>query len=81
MRTTLTIDPDIAAKARRAVCQTGLPFKSVINQALRVGIAEILALRPARSYRTIPRPMGLKPGLSYDNVSELLAVTEGEVHG
>ncbi|MEI6280335.1 MAG: DUF2191 domain-containing protein [Verrucomicrobiae bacterium] len=81
MRTTLTIDPDVAAKARRAVSQTGLPFKAVINQALRVGIEAVLAPRPARSYRTIPRPMGLKPGLSYDNVSELLAVTEGETHG
>ncbi len=81
MRTTLTIDPDIAAKARRAVSQTGMPFKTVINQALRVGLDEVLSPQEGRPYRTIPRPMGLKDGLSYDNISELLAVTEGEQHG
>lgn len=81
MRTTLTLDDDIAAKARRAMSVTGLPFKAVINQALRVGIESVLTPRPARPYRTTPRPMGLREGLSYDNISELLAVTEGEKHG
>lgn len=81
MRTTLTIDPDIAAKARRAVLQTGLPFKAVINQALRVGLEEVLSPQAIRPYRTKPRPMGLKVGFSYDNISELLAVTEGERYG
>ena len=80
MRTTLTLDPDVAAKARRATAQTGLPFKTVINQALRLGMEEVLAPPAARPYRTTPRPMGLKAGLSYDNISELLAVAEGEDH-
>jgi hypothetical protein len=81
MRTTLTLDPDIAAKARRATAQTGLPFKTVINQALRLGIEKVLAPPAARPYRTTPQPLGLKAGLSYDNVAELLAVVEGEAHG
>jgi len=81
MRTTLTIDADIAAKARRAVSQTGLPFKAVINQALRVGLDEVLSPQASRPYQTKPRAMGLKAGFSYDNISELLAVTEGERHG
>jgi hypothetical protein len=77
----LTIDPDIAAKAKRAVQQTGLPFKTVINRALRLGLDEVLAPQASRAYRTDPKPMGLKPGFSYDNISELLALTEGERHG
>ena len=81
MRTTLTLDPDVAAKARRATAQTGLPFKSVINQALRLGIEEVMSPPAAKPYRTKPHPMGLKPGLSYDNISELLAVAEDEGHG
>lgn len=81
MRTTLTLDPDVAAKARRATAQTGLPFKTVINQALRVGIEGVLVPPSARPYHTMPRPMGLKPGLSYDNIAELLAVSEGDMHG
>jgi len=81
MRTTLTLDQDIAATARRAMSVTGLPFKTVINQALRIGMESVLAPPTSRAYRTEPRPMGLREGLSYDNISELLAVTEGEMHG
>lgn len=80
MRTTLTIDDDVAAKAREAVRLTGLPFKSLINRALRVGIDEVISSRKKVRYRTEARPMGLRKGLSYDNVSELLSVVEGEDH-
>jgi hypothetical protein len=80
MRTTLTLYPDIAAKARRAVAQTGLPFKEVVNQALRAGLDEVLVPKSSQKYRTKPQPMGLKAGFSYDNISELLAITEGEKH-
>ena len=31
-----------------------------------------------RPYRTIPHAMGLRPGLSFDNVEELLDQAEGE---
>jgi len=81
MRTTLTLDPDVAAKAKRATARTGLPFKAVINQALRLGIDEVMAPPAARPYRTKARPMGLRAGLSYDNVAELLAVAEEEAYG
>jgi hypothetical protein len=78
MRTTLTIDPDIAAKARKAVQVTGMPFKSLINQALRIGIDAVLSPKKSRPYRTKGRALGLRKGLSYDNIHELLAVAEGE---
>lgn len=73
MRTTLTLDPDVAAKAKRGAAQLQRPFKDVINAALRVGLDEILAPPTARPYRTQPRPMGLRRGFSYDNISELIA--------
>lgn len=38
MRTTLTLDPDIAAKARKGAARLRKPFKEVINAALRVGL-------------------------------------------
>ncbi len=43
MRTTLTLDPDIAAKARRNATKLHKPFKEVINAALRVDLEKILA--------------------------------------
>lgn len=80
MRTTLTLDPDVAAKARKGAAELHRPFKDVVNAALRVGLDEILSPPTARPYRTRPRAMGLRRGFSYDNVSELIAAAEGEDH-
>ena len=78
MRTTLTLDPDVAAKAKKGAVQLGKPFKEVVNAALRIGLDQVLKPPAARPYRTKPHPMGLREGFSYDNVSELLAHAEGE---
>ena len=80
MRTTLTLDPDIAAKARKGAARLRKPFKEVINAALRVGLDEILAPPAAQPCRTKPRPLGLREGFGYDNISELIATAEGEGH-
>ena len=74
----MTIDDDVAAKAKEAMRLTGLSFKSLINRALREGIDEVLTPRKKVPYQTHSRPMGLRKGLSYDDVSELLSLTEGE---
>ena len=34
----LTLDPDVAAKARQGARKLGRPFKEVINAALRIGL-------------------------------------------
>jgi hypothetical protein len=80
MRTTLTLDPDVAAKAKRGAARMRKPFKEVINAALRIGLDEILAPPTAKAYRTKARPLGLRQGFSYDNISELIAAGEGEDH-
>jgi len=38
MRTTLTLYPDVAAKAKKGAAKLGKPFKEVINEALRLGL-------------------------------------------
>lgn len=35
MRTTVTIDPDTAALLQAEIARTGLPFKEVLNRAVR----------------------------------------------
>ena len=80
MRTALTLDPDVAIKAKKAAGELHKPFKEVIKAALRVGLDEVLKPPPARPYRTKARPLGLRQGFSYDNISELLARVEGEDH-
>jgi hypothetical protein len=80
MRTTLTLDPDVAAKAKKGAARLQKPFKEIVNSALRVGLEKILNPPPAKRYRTRARPLGLRRGLSYDNIAELLARAEGEAH-
>jgi hypothetical protein len=80
MRTTLTLDPDVAAKAKKGAAKLHRPFKQIINTALRIGLEEVLKPPKAKPYRTKPRPLGLRPGWRYDNVGELLARAEGERH-
>jgi hypothetical protein len=78
MRTTLTLDPDVAAKARQSARKLGKPFKEVVNAALRLGLEQVLNPPAAKPYRTKPRPLGLRQGFSYDDIGELLARAEGE---
>jgi hypothetical protein len=80
MRTTLTLYPDVAAKAKRSAARLRKPFKEVINQALRIGLDELLNPKVSKPYRTDARPLGLRPGLSYDDIAELLTHAEGETH-
>ncbi|HNQ87189.1 MAG TPA: DUF2191 domain-containing protein [Verrucomicrobiota bacterium] len=80
MRTTLTLDPDVADRARAGAAKLGKPLKEVINAALRIGLDQVLDPMAAKPYRTDPRPLGLRRGLSYDNVTELLVRGEGEDH-
>jgi len=80
VRTTLTLDPDVASKARKGAAKLGRPFKEVINAALRAGLDQVLCPPVAKPYRTVARPMGLRQGFSYDNVAELIARAEGEDH-
>lgn len=80
MRTTLTLDPDVAAKARKGAAKLGRPFKEVVNMALRAGLDSVLSPPESKPFCTKPRPLGLGEGLSYDNISELLTLAEGEDH-
>lgn len=80
MRTTLTLDPDVAAKAKKGMAKLHKPFKEVINTALRIGLDEVLKPPTAKRYQTKGRPLGLRGGLSYDNIGELLTRAEGEDH-
>ena len=80
MRTTLTLDPAVAAKAKNGAAKLGRPLKEIINSALRIGLEEVLHPPVSKTYRTQPHPMGLREGSSYDNIGELLANAEGETH-
>jgi hypothetical protein len=77
MRTTLVIDDDVLQRARALAAKRRKPFRTVVNEALRAGLA-CVADPERKPYRTKPRRMGLKGGRSLDNIQELIAQVEGE---
>ena len=75
MRTTLTLDDDVASLLKKEARQSGEPFKQVVNRFLRLG----LTAKPLERKPFVVKPMNLQlpAGLSYDNVEELLDFLEG----
>jgi hypothetical protein len=71
MGTRLNLCSEAAESICRAVIPTGLPFGTVANKAMRLGLDKLMGEHSEWRYLTIPRPMGLKPGLSYENVDAL----------
>jgi hypothetical protein len=80
VRTTLTLDEDVAAKLKAAARRSGRSFRDVVNDTLRRGL---MAMRtaPRRPFRITPRSLGgLRPGLRLDNIGDLLDRIEGPRH-
>lgn len=76
MRTTLTLDPDVAARLKEEARRQGVPFKEVVNTNLRRGLAG--TRQNAAPYRVEPRPMRAKPGLDLDQARHLADRLEDE---
>ena len=75
MRTTLTLDDDVAARLKRL---TGFSsFKEAVNEALRAGLDQLEAppTKAAIPYRI--QPVKLKPKVNnVDNIAEILDLIE-----
>lgn len=71
MRTTVTLDQDVAAKLRQMARERGVSFKAALNETVRAGFDG--GGRSARPYRTPSRRMGLRRGIDLDHTGRLLA--------
>lgn len=81
MRTTLTLDDDVAALLKREQARSKKPFKQLVNEALRAGLTHAAAPRRHRKpYRTEAVSLGRCSLPSLDNVAQVLAIAEGEGH-
>lgn len=76
VRTTLSLDEDVAAKISAEARRSGRPVRAVVNDALRKGL-EAAAKRQARPYRVQPRDLGLRPELEIDDIWGLIERVEG----
>jgi hypothetical protein len=82
VRTTVTLDDDLAIRLERYRAQHGESFKQALNEAVRVGLANLEERSesvPEVSH-TRPLPLGRRLVGGLDNVGEILAIAEGEDH-
>ncbi len=80
MRTTLTLDDDVAAALSRIRKARRMGLKEAVNEAMRRGLAQMAraAAEPRPPYRTPAVSLGRCLVSSIDDVAEALAVAEGE---
>lgn len=79
MRTTLTLDDDVARELREAARSSGRSFKEVVNAALRRGLAsgDMPARRPGR-FTVEPRSCGFRAGVDVYKLNRLSDEIETE---
>jgi len=77
MRTTLTLEPDVAQRIRRRMKQEGLSLKRVVNDALRSGLAEA-DKAPRTRFSVEPYACRFKAGIDLDRLNQLADEMEAE---
>jgi hypothetical protein len=79
MRTTLTLDDDVAATLKRLQRARDASLKDIINDALRKGLSDLTARPKHReAFQTQVADLGRVRLPSIDNINESLAFAEGE---
>ena len=76
-RTTLTLDPDVAASLDEAAHRQRKPFRQVVNEAIRRGLSAGSSGRTAKlkPYRIVPHQGELRPeflGISFNRLADQL---------
>lgn len=77
MRTTLTLDDDVATLLKKEARKSGEPFKQVVNDTLRRGLTA--GRQPARKPFKV-KPINLGLPRDFDKVEDLLEYLEGPGH-
>ncbi len=74
MRTTVTLDPDVAARLRALASERGISFKAALNGSIRLGLRSDDGA--ARAYEVPTRPLGLREGVDLDKALRLAGELE-----
>ena len=76
MRTTVTLEPDVAEQLKAFARRRNLSFKAALNNAVRVGLA--VERGGGRPYQAPARPLGLRPGVDLTHALRLADALEDE---
>lgn len=78
MRTTLTIDDDLARELREKAHKTGTPFKEVVNKAIRAGLRHVDKPKQLKPYKLKAYSLGYPPSADLDHALNLADRLESE---
>ncbi len=79
MRTTLTLDDDVAAALEHIQKTNNLSLKVAVNKALRAGLKELASTeRKGEPFQMKSFDVGRCLIGNLDNIGEVLAIAEGE---
>jgi hypothetical protein len=78
MRTTLTLDRDVAERLRQEMRRSGKSMKTSVNEALRRGLGLGGRAPRAPRFAVDPHAFGFKPGLDLDRLNQLADELEAE---
>jgi hypothetical protein len=74
MRTTVTLDPDVAAKLKQIAHDRDISFKEALNSSVRRGVQQDEP--QSRPYRLRTRRMEARPGIDLDKALRLAGELE-----
>jgi hypothetical protein len=77
MRTTLTLDADVARLLEEEAHRQRKPFKQVVNEAIRRGLSARPSARLGR-YRVRPHKTAVRPGIDAGSFNRLVDELEDE---
>ena len=80
MRTTLTIDDDVASLLKKEMRRTGAPLKVTVNTLLRSSLASPLSRQKPKPFKVTPIDLELPEGVNLDKTSAILEALEGPMH-
>jgi hypothetical protein len=78
MRTTLTLDPDVARLLEEEAHRQRKPFKVVVNEAIRRGLSPVPKGRGQKTFRVRPHRTTLRPGIDPGSLNRLVDELEDE---
>lgn len=78
MRTTLTLDDDVARLLQEEAQRLRLPFKQVVNRALRMGLRGDAEPQARPRFQVKTHSFGLKPGVDPDRLNQFADELETE---
>ena len=76
MRTTVTLDPDVAATLKRLMRERNTTFKALLNATLRAGLGQQAGA--ARPFMVRARSWGTRPGVSFHKALQLADAVEDQ---